>query len=370
MKVLVIDDSALMRKYLRQILEASNDTEVITARDGQDGLNKIREFNPDVVTLDINMPVMDGLTCLSHIMAESPRPVVMISSLTEKGALSTFEALELGAVDYVCKPGGTVSLNIREIDDEIRSKVLNAAGARFRTRRSHGLRKRLHRHKQERLAHRRHTERTSSIPAATGLVLIGVSTGGPATIETILTQLPENFPWPILIAQHMPARFTPVFARRLDNICDLNVRELEHPTPLTPGLVLIARGGADVILSRRSNRIMAVSTPINSKYTWHPSVDRMVSSALEHYRASDLIGVLLTGMGDDGAETMARLNREGGHTIAEAEDTAVVYGMPRELIEKGGADKVLPMEMIADTLCEWLFRITDGENQQGASAWH
>jgi len=355
MKVLVIDDSALMRKYLRQIIEVEPGFEVITARDGEDGLEKIKRLNPDVVTLDINMPVMDGLTCLSHIMAESPRPVIMISSLTEKGALATFEALELGAVDYVAKPGGTVSINLKEAEDEIRAKVRVAAGAS--TNHAHGLRERL----RSQRTHPAQTPPTQAAPARAnnttgreGLVLIGVSTGGPTTLESIITALPGALPWPILVAQHMPARFTSVFAQRLDKSCALNVREVSRPTPLAPGEVLIARGNADITVGKRGNRRVAISTPIDSSHTWHPSVARMVSSALEHYEASQLICIQLTGMGDDGAVEMARAHQQGSRTIAEAEQTAIVYGMPRALVELDGADEVLPMDRIADRLRTWL----------------
>ncbi len=353
MKVLVIDDSALMRKYLRQILEQEPGTVVETARDGEDGLEKIASFDPDVVTLDINMPVMDGLTCLSHIMTESPRPVVMISSLTEKGALATFEALELGAVDYVYKPGGTVSLNIREAEAEIRAKVRAAAGAGCQ--RSRGLGERLRRQREQ-------TQPETPGPAAgkgfaagtEGLVLIGVSTGGPTTLETILTSLPADFPWPILVAQHMPARFTSVFAERLNRHCALSVSEVNRPTPLEAGGIYIGRGDADVTVGRRLRRMVALSVPADERYLWHPSVERMVASALEHYPAQALIGVQLTGMGDDGAQAMSELRRRGGRTIAESEETAVVYGMPRALVELGGACEVLPVDRVADCLCRWL----------------
>ncbi len=351
MKVLVIDDSALMRKYLRQILEEEPGTVVETARDGQDGLEKIAGFDPDVVTLDINMPVMDGLTCLSRIMTECPRPVVMISSLTEKGALATLEALELGAVDYVYKPGGTVSLNIREAEAEIRAKVLAAAGASSRHSRSLG----------ERLRHARQAEERPVASggfqeAGEGLVLIGVSTGGPTTLETILTALPADFPWPVLVAQHMPARFTAVFAERLGRHCALEVCEVSRPTPLERSHIYIGRGDADVTVGIRLRRKVALSVPADSRYLWHPSVERMVSTALEHYPPESLVCVQLTGMGDDGARAMAEVYRRGGRTIAESEESAVVYGMPRALVELGGAGEVLPAGSIAGCLCRWLAR--------------
>ena len=346
--VLVVDDSALMRRYLRQMLEAEPDIRVVTARDGEDALRQIAAHDPDVVTLDINMPVMDGLTCLAHIMTEFPRPVVMVSSLTEKGAVATFEALELGAVDYIAKPGGTVSLNIKEIGPELVSKVRAAARARVR-KQPEGARR----------ARPSPPPRPSARPRAgvraevPGLVLIGVSTGGPRTLEEILPRLPGDFPWAVLVAQHMPASFTRVFARRLDGLCALRVVEVDGPLPLEPGVVFLGRGDADLVVGRRLGRAVAMSVPEDPAHLWHPSVERMVRSAMEYFPPERLVGVELTGMGYDGAEAMADLYRRGGRTVAESEETAVVFGMPRELIERGGAGAVLPADRIAEQLVAW-----------------
>ncbi len=355
MKLLVIDDSALMRKHLRQILEDAG-YDVETARNGEEGLEKISAFDPAVVTLDINMPVMDGITCLSLIMQQSPRPVVMVSSLTEKGALATFEALELGAVDYVAKPGGTVSLNIRDVADELLDKVRSAARARIG--KSKGLRQRL----------RVQREKVGTVPpqklprssvrekktAMAELVVVGVSTGGPGTVEEIITALPADFPVPILIAQHMPGRFTRVFAERLNKCATLEVIEINRPTTLSPGQVLIAKGDADVKLTRRAGKLMASSIPASDQFLWHPSVERLAQSVQEFCDPETVICVQLTGMGNDGAKTMAELHGMGARTIAESEETAVVYGMPRELVELGGAECVLPSYEIAGKLIEWV----------------
>ncbi len=354
-KVLVVDDSALMRKHLRQILEGAG-YEVETARNGEEGLEKISTFDPSIVTLDINMPVMDGITCLSLIMQQNPRPVVMVSSLTEKGALATFEALELGAVDYVAKPGGTVSLNIRDVAEELLEKV--GAATRARLGKSRGLRQRL-RVQRERVESKRHQKpwsptsgaKKSSMPE---LVVVGVSTGGPGTLEEIITNLPEEFPIPILIAQHMPGRFTRVFAERLDKAARLKVIEVGRPIHLSPGQVLIAKGDADIKLTRRAGKLYASSIPVSDDYLWHPSVERLVESVKQHCEPETVICVQLTGMGNDGAKTMANLHALGARTIAESEETAVVYGMPRELVESGGAECVLPSYEIADKLIEWV----------------
>ena len=185
-----------------------------------------------------------------------------------------------------------------------------------------------------------------------GLVLIGTSTGGPAALDIVLPQLPPDFPWPVLVAQHMPASFTGAFARRLDRECHLNVVEVDQPMPLQPGTVYIGRGDADVMVAPRAAGMIAMPVPAQAHYPWHPSVERMVASALEHFDATQMIGVLMTGMGNDGAEAMTRLRQGGGRTIAEAESTAVVWGMPGELVKNGGAELVRPLEDIAATIVD------------------
>jgi two-component system chemotaxis response regulator CheB len=183
-----------------------------------------------------------------------------------------------------------------------------------------------------------------------GLVLIGISTGGPPALETLLTALPATFPWPILIAQHMPASFTGPLAARLDKLCAITVVEVSRPTLLEPGCAYIGRGDADLLVSRRAARLTALAAPAQADYPWHPSADRLVRSALDHVPAAQLVGVLMTGMGNDGAAAMTLLRDQGGRNIAEAEDTAVVWGMPGELVKAGGADYVLPLQDIAQHL--------------------
>jgi two-component system chemotaxis response regulator CheB len=350
-KALVVDDSALMRHRIGQLLAARGCT-VATARNGAHALEVLREFAPDVVTLDINMPEMDGLTCLARLMAERPTPVVMISSLTEQGALATLEALQLGAVDYVHKPDGTVSLGLERVEDEIATKVLAAAGARIR--KAPGLSARL-RADSARIA--RSAAKPAPAPARDALVLIGASTGGPVTLEEILSGLDARFPLPILICQHMPASFTGPFAARLDQVCALRVREVTRPTVIEPGHVLIGRGDADLVVTRRGDRLIASSVPCDRSVPWHPSVGRLVETAAKAVPAEALIGVMLTGMGDDGAAAMAALRRAGGRTIAESEASAVVFGMPQALIRQGGAELVLDAGRIARQTTAWAARI-------------
>ncbi|MGA2925105.1 MAG: chemotaxis-specific protein-glutamate methyltransferase CheB [Solirubrobacteraceae bacterium] len=344
-RVLVVDDSALMRRHLREILERDGAFEVQTARNGAEALEQIPRLDPQVVTLDINMPVMDGLTCLARLMDEMPRPVLMVSSLTSEGALATFEALALGAVDYVAKPGGTVSLNIEEQADELRAKVAAAAGARIN--RPGRLRERLERR------HRARPEPVSRPRLTRGVVLIGVSTGGPGVLGDVIGQLPHDFPLPIVIAQHIPASFSGPLAARLNGECAVRVEELIGTRPLEPGLVLIGRGDADVVLARRAGAAAARCVPSDG-HRWHPSVDRLVRSAATCFRPQEIVGVELTGMGDDGAAAMAELHQAGARTIAESRDSAVVFGMPAELIRRDGATAVLPADEVAGQLLEWV----------------
>ncbi len=347
-KVLVVDDSALVRKLIGQVFSTQSDFEVRFARNGREALSAIPEFGPNVITLDVHMPEMDGLACLDRIMIEHPCPVLMVSSMTAKGADATLEALRLGAVDFISKPTGAVSLRINELAPELIRKVRAVAGAKLKT--TLRLRERV-RHRIGIPSRLRAVE--SGTPAAArgdGLVLMGTSTGGPPALEQVLAGLPASFPWPVLVAQHMPANFTGQFARRLDKLCALAIREVSDPVPLQPGFAYVGRGDADLIVTRRGAGLVAMAAPAQAGYLWHPSTDRLVRSALNYMGASQLIGVLMTGMGNDGAEAMALLHQQGGKVIAEAEETAVVWGMPGELVKLNGADYVLPLHDIAENL--------------------
>jgi two-component system chemotaxis response regulator CheB len=353
-RVLIVDDSALMRKLLGQALGADAGFEVEFARDGEEALDRLKSFKPDVVTLDIHMPKLDGLACLDRIMLERPCPVIMVSSLTAEGAEATLEALRLGAFDFVAKPEGAVSMRFEALASEIVDKVRAAAGSKPR----------LSRRLAERVRHRigaaapapgRPRSQAAPVAAAAaenseGVVVVGVSTGGPPALEALLTPLPAEFPWPILVAQHMPATFTGPLARRLDGLCALQVQEVLQPTPVEPGGVYIGRGDADLVVSRRGTQLVALAAPADRSYPWHPSADRLVRSAMEHLPAANIIGVLMTGMGYDGAEAMTRLREDGGRTIAESRETAVIWGMPGELVKAGGATEVAPLHRIAERL--------------------
>jgi two-component system chemotaxis response regulator CheB len=338
-RLLIVDDSALMRRLLRDIFARAGGFETATARHGEEALAMIKAERPDVVTLDITMPGMDGLTCLGRIMVEAPCPVVMVSSLTHHGAEAALEALRLGAVDCVGKPEGLLSLSMESVRERLVDTVRAAAGARLRG--SFRLAERV-RHKAAALpaAPRR--------SAASGIVLIGTSTGGPRALDTVLAGLPAGFPWPVLVAQHMPASFTGPFARRLDQVCALEVVEVSEPMPILPGRVHIGRGDSDLVVMRGGEAMQCA--PAAPESLWQPSVDRLVTTCRAHYQPSDIVGVLMTGMGNDGAAAMAALRAAGGRTIAEAESTAVVWGMPGELARRGGAEQVLPLHAIADAL--------------------
>jgi len=360
-KILVVDDSALVRKLLGEVFHQEPDLDVRFARNGIEALAQLHAYTPDVITLDVHMPQMDGLACLDRIMLERPCPVVMVSSLTVEGANATLEALDLGAVDFIAKPDGAISLNIHEMAQQLVARVRVAAGAKLR--RSSRLRERV-RHRIGTVAAatrpasrsvRRDAARTTEFATAEalsgeGLVLVGTSTGGPPALEALLSPLPETLRWPILVAQHMPASFTGSLAKRLDGLCALSAIEVLQPTVLRAGCVYIGRGDADLIVSRRAAGLVAMPAPSRADYPWHPSADRLVRSAMDFLPASQLLGVLMTGMGSDGAEAMALLHALGGKTIAESEETAVVWGMPGELVKANGADWVLPLHAIAGCL--------------------
>jgi two-component system chemotaxis response regulator CheB len=353
-KVLVVDDSALVRKLFGRVLGAEPDFEIRFARNGIEALDELEDFRPNVITLDVQMPQMNGLECLDRIMLERPCPVVMVSSLTAEGAHATLSALELGAVDFIPKPGGAVSLRIDAFAPTLVAKIRAAAAARVPV--SRRLRERVRR-RTAAIAPRLRERAVSSIPrskpqraSGAGLVLVGTSTGGPPALEALLTPLPASFPWPILVAQHMPASFTGPLAQRLDGICALRVVEVSRPTVVEPGGVYIGRGDADLIVSKRAAGLVALSAPALADYPWHPSTDRLVRTAMDHIAAEQLIGILMTGMGNDGAEAMAKLRTAGGRTIAEAEETAVVWGMPGELVKLGGADCVVRLPEITERL--------------------
>jgi len=366
-RLLIVDDSPLMRRLLSEIFSAAGDFELAVARDADEALAQLNRFKPDVVTLDIHMPGMDGLACLDRIMVERPCPVVMVSSLTEEGAEETLDAMALGAVDFFPKPRGAVSIAIEAVAPDLVETVRAASKARISRARRLTERVRLRGQLAEgraRVKRASPLRRTPPAPpartvfehavqsgeAADRLVLIGTSTGGPPALDAVLGALPSDFPCGIVVAQHMPASFTGPLARRLDKLCPLPVAEVTTLTSILAGHVYIGRGDADLLISRRSGQLVALPAPSSPDHHWHPSVERLVDSAMGQVRPVDLIGVLMTGMGSDGSKAMTQLHAAGGQTIAEAEESAVVWGMPGALVANGGASQVVPIERIAGAL--------------------
>ncbi len=351
LRVLVVDDSALMRKMMKEILESDPDIEVIaTARDGEDALEKARKLEPDVITLDINMPGMDGLTALKYIVKEEICPVVMVSSLTQEGADITFQALDMGAFDYVAKPGGTISLDLKKVADEIVEKV-KAAGRkkalfyRLLKRRKKGETRK---GKKEISLKKETFEMDSEISDVSVAVAIGASTGGPQTLMDIISELPSDLPAAIFIVQHMPASFTASFARRLDTYSQISIKEAEAGDVVRKSWGYLGKGGYHLLL-RKGRDVVRIRLSTKPEHLFVPSVDVMMHSVLEVF-GRKTVGVLLTGMGDDGADAMVAIKKAGGITIAESEETAVVFGMPKEAIERGGAKIVAPSYEIAEEI--------------------
>jgi two-component system chemotaxis response regulator CheB len=345
-RVLVADDSALMRQTLKRMICAEPGLELAgTARDGEDAVVKARELRPDVVTMDINMPKLDGITALQMILAEKICPVVMVSSLTQRGAMTTFECLELGAFDFVAKPDGTVSANLGAVAAELVSKLRAAANS--------GVLQRLHKNRARRLASRERVETPVQRWEPTGPVgvAIGISTGGPATLGEVLPLLPQDLAASVFLVQHMPATFLSAFAKRLNDNCSIKVVEGRAGMVVEPGTCYVAPGGLHLCPYRKSCGEIVLRTPSQPVTLFVPSVSVMMQAVLETY-GQRTVGVLMTGIGDDGADQMVAIRRSGGSTIAESEETAVVFGMPREAIERGGVDVVVPHYEVAPQIVQ------------------
>lgn len=335
-KVLVVDDSAVMRAFLGRVVASQPDMELVAvAADPVLAIDRIRQKAPDVITLDVEMPRMNGLDFLAKLMAVRPLPVIMISSLTRQGADITLRALELGAVDFFAKPANLAELeaSVHEIAEKIR-----AAGLA-----------RVVRHRPQSPVRAVPRAVRGPGPAATDCVIgIGASTGGVEALREILVHLPVRMP-PILIAQHMPAGFTETFAKRLDSICQIGVSEAEDGQPACHGMAYIAPGGRHLSIARRLGGYQLRVTdepPVNRH---RPSVDPLFRS-IARVAGSRAIGVMLTGMGADGAEAMLEMKKSGAHTIAQDEATSVVFGMPRQAIALGGVREVLALGDMAQRL--------------------
>ena len=340
-KVLIVDDSALMRQLLSKILDSDPDLVVVgTASDPFVAREKILALQPDVLTLDIEMPRMDGLTFLEKLMRGHPMPVIMISSLTSKGADTTLRALSLGAIDYVSKPKLDVSNGTIEQADEIIAKVKAAAKAKTRCAKSNAAPPAVV------------PGKAYQFSATHKVVAVGASTGGTEALKELLSPLPADFPG-IVIVQHMPEAFTHQFAERLNSLCKLRVREAKDGDRILPGHALLAPGGHHMAVVRRGMEY-AVHIYRGERVNRHiPSVDVLFSSCARHL-GGNVVGVLLTGMGADGARGMLEMKQADAFNIAQDESTSVVFGMPREAIHLGAVDRVLPIEEIPGALLQRL----------------
>lgn len=338
-KVLVVDDSAFMRKLISDIFNQTPGFTVIdTARNGLEAIEKVKRTKPNVVTMDVEMPGLDGISALKLIMEQQPTPVVMLSSLTKNGAEATIRALELGAVDFVAKTG-TLTADIDSVREELIQKVRAAASINVK----HIV--------QPTSPSPKLNIIINNIPfAGEHVVAIGTSTGGPRALQEIITKIPANFPAGILIVQHMPPGFTKSLAERLNSLSAIQVKEAENGDIVRPGLALIAPGDYHMRVEKGLNQQIKIKLSQEASVNGHrPSVDPMMHSVADIYR-QNTVGVILTGMGADGSLGIKSIKESGGRTIAEDESSAVVYGMPRAAVELGVVDKITPLPMVANEI--------------------
>ncbi len=345
-KVLIVDDSAFMRNTISSMISADPGIEVVgIARDGMEAIDKVASLKPDIVTMDIEMPRMNGLESLKVIMEKTPVPVLMVSSLTMDGAKATLDALDIGAVDFIPKNLSDLSINIVKIKEILIDKIKKIGSNR-------SFRKRIFRPSKPAARPLTMPEKVQQYTSSrrVGIVAIGSSTGGPKALQNIITSIPANFPVPILIAQHMPASFTGPFAERLNQLSSIHVKEAEEGDVIKKGTVYIAPGGGHMgVLRKKITETTIHIVKDEGQYIYKPSVDLMMQSIVENFSGS-VLGIILTGLGNDGEAGMKEIKNKGGKTIAESEETCIVYGMPRAVVEAGTADKVMPLNEIAGEL--------------------
>ncbi len=351
-RVLVVDDSAFMRKAITMMLESDPGIKVIgTARNGLEGIEQVEKLKPDLVTMDIEMPQMDGLTALRKIMKSHPVPVMMVSSLTSDGAKATLDALELGAVDFIPKQLSYVSLDIVKIKETLIQKIRAIHSRRRTLMANYALKSR-----SVSTATRGQKAVPPPAPVSRSLtrkyfdvISIGTSTGGPPALQQVISRLPVGMPVGILVVQHMPPNFTKSLAQRLDSISPLHVKEAEHGEPVVPGVVYIAPGDRHLTVRKwgKNSEVQLADEP--SDLLHKPSVDVLMSSVADIYRGRTL-GVIMTGMGHDGINGLRKIKSMGGKVIAQNENSCVVYGMPRAAVEEGLADRIVPVESIANEI--------------------
>jgi len=345
-KVLIVDDSALIRSVLKEIIESHKDLKVVgAAPDPIVARELIKQLNPDVITLDVEMPRMDGLGFLEKLMRLRPMPVVMISSLTERGSDVTLRALELGAVDYISKPKLDISRGLQEYSQEIADKIRTAAKAHIKKSIAPDVQKSLS-------ADAVLPSLANRIASTEKLIIVGASTGGTEAIKDFLVKLPPDCPG-IAVTQHMPEAFTKSFANRLDSLCKISVKEAENGDRILPGHAFIAPGHSHLLVKRSgANYVCELSDgpPVNRH---RPSVDVLFRSAA-NVVGKNAIGVILTGMGKDGAAGMLEMKQAGAYNFAQDEASCVVFGMPKEAIASGGVDEIVPLQQMAAKVMGYL----------------
>jgi two-component system chemotaxis response regulator CheB len=328
-RVLVVDDSAFVRKAVGRMLATADDIEVVGyARDGEEGLALARELRPDVVTLDVRMPRLGGLETLERLMAEQPLPVLLMSTLTQEGAEVTLRGLELGAMEFVDK-SSVQPMSMLSLAEELVAKIRALGGARVRSR-----------------PQPKHARVEGAGQAAAQCVVIGASTGGPAALQAVVSGLPAAFHAAVVIVQHIPRGFTRSLAERLDARSAIPVREARHGDLVEPGQVLLAPAGIHTRLLRAGTAVSVSLEEEPSEALHRPSVDVLMASAASVYGPRAL-GVVLTGMGSDGTEGLRAIKQRGGLTLAESEESCVIFGMPKAAIEAGVVDRALPLDRIA-----------------------
>lgn len=347
-KVLVVDDSGFFRRRVTEMLDADPRIDVVgTAANGREAVTMATELKPDVITMDIEMPVMNGIIAVRRIMALRPVPILMFSSLTHEGAQATFDALDAGAVDYLPKNFDDISRHRDEVARVLRTRVWSL-GARGLPRSPRSATAATH---QQPRAAPAPVSRLRSRRGEYRVVAIGTSTGGPVALQQVLTALPANFPVPILLIQHMPGTFTGAFARRLDQLCAINVREAGDGDELKPGLALLAPGGKQLVLEGRGDRLWVSIRDSTPEQNYRPCVDLTFASIAKAVPGKAL-AVVLTGMGADGREGARALKRDGATVWAQDEHSSVIYGMPMAVAQAGLADQILPLSDVASRLIE------------------
>ncbi len=358
-RVLVVDDSAFMRKVIPQMLQEDDEIEVVaTARDGNEAFKLAAEIKPDVITLDIEMPKMDGLTTLGYIMSEYPVPVIMLSAYTPKGAETTLKALEYGAVDFVCKPSGEISIDIKKVKDELIQKIKAASKTDISKLTFISKEERKH---LESGAESFSTDYHADIAAKDfDIVVIATSTGGPRALADFVPSIPRNIPAAILIVQHMSEGFTRTLAERLNAMSFIKIKEAENGEIIKPGVAYVAPGNHHMELENKGQDYIIKINQKPTRLGVRPSADITMASVAENFKGR-MIGIILTGMGRDGSEGAARMKEKKGVILTQDKESCVIYGMPKAAVDKGLSDAVVPLDKMKDALMDRIMRFRAGK---------